>query len=119
MQITTDALDSYAPCLKRAFGDRMDYAQEEKQFQAVRAEGPEWQKFRVSPLVGVERTAIYGKPNLRTSTVAHAEKFFLTVGSKTKGAPARRWPTRSFGTTTRLRPASRRSFTTCAAGTKI
>ena len=84
MQITTDKLDSYAPTLKRAFGDRLDYAQEEKMFQQVKADGPEWQKFRVSPLVGVTRTAIYGKPNLKTATVAHAERVFLTVRQSNK-----------------------------------
>jgi len=76
---TSNKLESYAPALRRAFGDRMDYAQEEKEFQAIKVEGPEWQKYRVSPLVGVSRVAIHGKSNLRTSTVSHTERFFLTV----------------------------------------
>jgi hypothetical protein len=57
----------------------VDYAQEHKKFAAVKAEGYEWMKFRVSPLVGVERQAIMGNPDLSTSTVCHMERFFLTM----------------------------------------
>lgn len=84
VQITTDKLETYSGALKRAFGDRLDYAQEEKIFQSVKADGPEWQKFRVNPLVGVSRTAIHGNPNLKTATVAHAERMFLTVRQSNK-----------------------------------
>ena len=31
------------------------------------------------PLVGVEREAIQGNPDLSTATVCHVERFFLTV----------------------------------------
>lgn len=45
---------------------------------------PEWQKFRVNPLVGVKRTAVCGNPNLKTATVAHSERVFLTVRQSNK-----------------------------------
>jgi hypothetical protein len=72
VQITSDQLQGYK------------YAQEHKTFRNIKVEGHEWMKFRVDPLVGVEREAIHGAPNLKTSTVAHMERFFLTMrqGSK-------------------------------------
>lgn len=79
VQVTSDKLNSYEFTLTGAFGDRMDYAQEEKQFLKDRTPGHEWMKYRTNPLVGVERTAMKGNPNLATSTVCHVERFFLTM----------------------------------------
>lgn len=36
-------------------------------------------KRRMNPLVGVEREAVLGNPDLKTSTVCHMERFFLTM----------------------------------------
>lgn len=79
VQITSDKLNSYEYTLNGAFGDRMDYAQEEKQFLKDRTPGHEWMKYRTNPLVGVERKAMRGNPDLATSTVCHVERFFLTM----------------------------------------
>lgn len=79
VQITSDQLQSYLHTIPAAFGDRVDYAQENKLFQKVRVDAPTWQTMRVNPLVGVERQRITGNPNLRTSTVCHIERFFLTM----------------------------------------
>lgn len=79
VQITSDQLQGYPFAIRGTFGDRADYAQEHKIFQAVKVDGPHWMKMRVNPLVGVDRKAICGNPNLRTSTVCHIERFFLTM----------------------------------------
>jgi IS1 family transposase len=79
VQITSDKLNAYNYCLPGAFGERMDYAQEEKQFLQGPSQAGEVMKRRVTPLVGVKREAIMGNPNLRTSTVCHVERFFLTM----------------------------------------
>lgn len=79
VQITSDQLQSYLFAVPVAFGDRLDYAQETKLFQKVKVDGPDFLKLRVNPLVGVERKAICGNPNLKTATVCHIERFFLTV----------------------------------------
>ena len=79
VQITSDQLNSYLFAVPQVFGERVDYAQEHKIFRKSRVEGHEWLKQRVNPLVGVERAAITGKPDLRTSTVCHIERFFLTM----------------------------------------
>lgn len=79
VQITSDLLQNYKFAIPAAFDDRADYAQEKKIFQAVRVDGPTWQTMRVNPLVGVERRAVHGTPDLRTSTVCHIERFFLTM----------------------------------------
>jgi hypothetical protein len=79
VQITSDQLQGYKYAIPGAFGDRVDYAQEHKKFGKIKVEGHEWMKFRVDPLVGVEREAITGAPDLQTSTVCHMERFFLTM----------------------------------------
>lgn len=72
-------LRSYPFAIRGEFGDRADYAQEHKIFQNIRVDAPTWQTMRVNPLVGVDRKAICGTPNLRTATVCHIERFFLTM----------------------------------------
>lgn len=79
VQITSDQLQSYKYTIPSAFDGRADYAQEHKVFQKIKVDGPRWQTMRVSPLVGVERRRISGSPDLRTSTVCHLERFFLTM----------------------------------------
>ena len=84
VQITTDPLTSYRFILPEAFGDRLDLAQEGKIFQSSKVPAHEWPRYRVDPLVGVERKAVVGKPNLGTATVCHAERFFLTTRQSNK-----------------------------------
>lgn len=84
VQVTSDQLQGYKFAIPVAFGDRADYAQEHKVFRAIKVEGHEWMKFRVDPLVGVEREAVFGKPDLKSSTVCHMERFFLTMRQSNK-----------------------------------
>lgn len=63
VQITSDQLQGYPFAIRGTFGDRADYAQEHKIFQAVKVDGPHWMKMRVNPLVGVDRKAICGNPS--------------------------------------------------------
>lgn len=79
VQITSDQLQGYQFAIKGAFGERADYAREHKVFRNIKVEGHEWMKYRVDPLVGVEREAVLGNPDLKTSTVCHMERFFLTM----------------------------------------
>lgn len=82
--MTTDPLNSYRFAIPEALGERVDFAQETKVFQSSKVPAHEWPKYRVDPLVGVEREAIVGNPNLGTSTVCHAERFFLTTRQSNK-----------------------------------
>lgn len=86
VQITSDKLQGYAYAIPTAFGERADFAQEEKQFQSSRVPSHEWPKYRVDPLVGVKREAVTGNPDLRTATVCHVERFFLTMRQANKRA---------------------------------
>ncbi len=79
VQITSDQLQGYAFAVPFAFGERADYAQEHKIFQSSRVAAHEWPRYRVDPLVGVNREAMQGNPNLATATVCHIERFFLTM----------------------------------------
>jgi hypothetical protein len=84
VQVTTDPLNSYQFSIPEAFGDRVDFAQETKVFQSSKVPAHEWPKYRVDPLVGVEREAVCGNPNLGTATVCHAERYFLTTRQSNK-----------------------------------
>jgi hypothetical protein len=84
VQVTSDPLNSYRFAVPEAFGPRVHYAQEHKIFESSRVPAHEWNKYRTNPLVGVEREAIVGNPNLRTATVCHAERFFLTMRQQNK-----------------------------------
>lgn len=84
VQITTDLLQNYRYSIPGAFEGRLDYAHEHKVFQNIKVDGPRWQTMRVNPLVGVERKAIIGAPDLKTSTVCHMERFFLTMRQSNK-----------------------------------
>lgn len=86
VQITSDQLQGYSFAIPAAFGNRADYAQEHKKFQNSKVSGPEFMKYRVNPLVGVERMAMQGNPDLGTSTVCHIERFFLTMRQGNKRA---------------------------------
>lgn len=77
VQICTDLLPSYRLALPRAFGSRAVHAQEEKQFSPPPSPAFKWIKAGINPLVGVKRKAVTGKPDLSTSTVCHAERWFL------------------------------------------
>ncbi len=84
IQITTDPLNSYRFAISEAFGDRVDLAQETKVFQSSKCPAHEWPKYRVDPLVGVEREAVLGNPNLAKATVCHVERYFLTTRQSNK-----------------------------------
>lgn len=79
VQITSDQLQGYRFAIPGAFKERVDYAQEHKVFRNIKVEGHEWMKYKVDPLVGVERESVLGNPDLKTSTVCHMERFFLTM----------------------------------------
>lgn len=84
VQITSDQLKAYAFAIRGEFGDRADYALEHKVFSTVEVTGHEWMKRKTNPLVGVEREAVLGNPDLKTSTVCHMERFFLTMRQANK-----------------------------------
>jgi len=84
VQITTDPLKGYLMAIPAAFGERVDFATEGKVFQSSKCPAHEWPRYRVDPLVGVEREAVCGNPNLNTATVCHIERFFLTMRQANK-----------------------------------
>lgn len=79
VQITTDPLKGYKFAVPSAFGDRVDLATEGKIFQSSKCPAHEWPRYRVDPLVGVQREVVCGTPDLSTATVCHIERYFLTV----------------------------------------
>jgi IS1 family transposase len=87
VQITSDALRLYRFCIPRAFGSRVHYATEKKDFvHDPKGWKPDanYLKKRVDPLAGVIRQVVHGKPDLDTATVCHVERYFLTVRQHNK-----------------------------------
>jgi hypothetical protein len=118
-QITSDKLVGDRSAIPVGFWNRVDFAQEEKQFLADRIPAHEWPNYRTNPLVGVKREAVVGNPDLKTATVCHIERFFLTLRGRATGAQhAKRWRIPKLGTCTRLQPACTFSSTICAASTR-
>lgn len=87
VQVTSDALHGYRYAIPLAFGSRVDYAIEKKEFQH---DPKDWKpdanylKKRVDPLASVTRRKVKGNPDLSTSTVCHVERFFLTTRQQNK-----------------------------------
>lgn len=79
VQITTDELSSYKFTLPDVFGTRLDFAQERKIFKRDTVPGHEWIKYSVDPVVGVERQAVCGTPDMSKATTCHIERYFLTM----------------------------------------
>lgn len=86
-QVTSDRLSGYRYAVPSAFGNRVDYAMEQKDFIH---DTKDWKpdanylKKRVDPLAGVSRRAIKGNPKLSTATVCHVERLFLTTRQQNK-----------------------------------
>ena len=79
VQLSSDALASYADAVERGFGCEVDYGQISKTF-AVSALGKE-ASVRYSPagVIGVKRTTISGMPDVKKICTSHIERQNLTL----------------------------------------
>ena len=88
VQIATDPHRSYVGHIKAFFGERgsFTYATEGKIFKDAfnPDQFPKHRKNGIPKIVEAERKAIFGQPDLRTSTTCHIERFFLTVRQELK-----------------------------------
>lgn len=76
VQISTDALASYPEAVERAFGTEADYAQIVKEFSVTNLGSFKEAASRYSPaeVVKVEKTVIYGMPDVSRISTSHVEK---------------------------------------------
>ena len=89
VQIATDPHRSYVPHINRYFGEsRTDfsYGTEAKTFHEpfVPENFPKNRKNGIPKIVVAERKAVFGTPNLATTTTSHIERFFLTMRQELK-----------------------------------
>jgi IS1 family transposase len=88
VQIATDPHRSYVGHINAYFGERgsFSYATEAKIFKdAFNAEQfPKHRKNGIPKIVEAKREAVFGQPDLRTSTTCHIERFFLTMRQELK-----------------------------------
>ena len=88
VQIATDPHRSYVPHIKAFFGERgnFSYGTETKNFIApfLPENFPKNRKNGIPKIVAAERKAVYGEPDLRTTTTCHIERLFLTVRQELK-----------------------------------
>lgn len=81
VQIATDKLAAYQNAIAMAFGIHgADYGTEHKEFANKREQigFHEEEKLGVNRLTGTKREAVFGNPDLNTTTTSHIERFFLT-----------------------------------------
>lgn len=79
VQITSDALECYRFTIPKAFGRRVHYATERKEFHKEWVADTDYLKRRVDSVAGVTRKRVSGNPKLSQATVAHVERYFLTT----------------------------------------
>lgn len=78
VQITTDKLQSYKPCIRAAFGNRAHHVEEEKHFEKITG-GPNQLKVSTNKLLKVTKAKCSGEPDMETATTSHVERYFLTM----------------------------------------
>lgn len=79
VQLTTDGLKSYVTTVQAAFGDNVDYATEVKVYGAPLDMGRIEARYSPSRCQEVKRSAVFGSPDLETSTTSHNERHNLTM----------------------------------------
>jgi IS1 family transposase len=78
VQITTDAWQGYERVVQRVFGRGNHYAQNKKEYATSVDSGPA-KKYSPGQCVSCERTAVFGKPDLRQASTSHVERQNLTM----------------------------------------
>jgi IS1 family transposase len=88
VQIATDPHRSYVPHIRTFFGERgsFSYATETKEFNDpfIPSDFPKTRKNGIPKIVNAKRKAVFGEPDLATTTTCHIERFFLTVRQELK-----------------------------------
>jgi IS1 family transposase len=84
VQVTSDLLGGYRHTIPAAFGNRVAYATERKEFHNGWSPDADYLKKRVDKVKRVERRAVKGDPNLATATTCHVERLFLTTRQQNK-----------------------------------
>lgn len=83
VQVTTDALSSYAGPIRAYFHEGTSYATETKNFGDAKdvnpAAFPQTRKNGIPKIVKAERKEVFGNPRMKDATVSHCERLFLTV----------------------------------------
>lgn len=76
VQISTDALKAYPEAVEKAFGTQADYGQIVKEFSVTHLGNFKEAASRYSPaeVVKVEKTVVYGMPNIDQISTSHVEK---------------------------------------------
>ena len=82
IQLSTDALSSYADAVERAFGAEIDYAQIVKEYSSPSRE--DQRKYSPAQLMAVFKTAIVGDPNPSKVCTSYIERANLTVRTHCK-----------------------------------
>lgn len=77
--ITTDALKSYEWSIASSFGQRAAHAIEHKNFENLTEGKGQRMKKPIDRLVGTDRKAVSGNPDLKMATTSHIERMFLSV----------------------------------------
>jgi len=74
IQLSSDALDSYAGAVERGFGCDVDYGQIVKTYSVPEACKDAARRYSPSEIVEVEKTVLQGRPDITLICTSHVEK---------------------------------------------
>lgn len=74
VQLSSDALDSYASAIERGFGSNVDYGQIVKTYSITNLSKEAAGRYSPAEVVKTERNVIYGRPAVSRITTSHIEK---------------------------------------------
>lgn len=74
VQLSSDALDSYAEAIERGFGGEVDYGQVVKTFSVTNLSKDAAGRYSPAEVVKTEKNVIYGHPSIDRISTSHIEK---------------------------------------------
>jgi len=74
VQLSSDSLSTYNDAVERGFGANVDYGQIVKTYAVVNLNKEAASRYSPAEVVKVERTVVYGMPDLENVTTSHVEK---------------------------------------------
>jgi IS1 family transposase len=79
IQVSTDALAAYPDAIERGFGSEVDYGQVVKTYSVTNLNKEAASRYSPADVIKVEKTVVYGMPDVSRITTSHIESQNLTL----------------------------------------
>ena len=74
IQVSSDSLSAYSDAMERGFGSEVDYGQISKTYSLVNLNKDAASRYSPAEVVKVEKTVVYGLPDVSRISTSHVEK---------------------------------------------